>query len=224
MLQQFNFQDHTVRVVLDEDNQPMFVAKDIATILGYADTSKAINTHCGGVVILRPISDSLGRSQEMRVIYEPDLYRLIFGSKLPSAQQFQNWVFEEVLPSIRTKGAYNLTDNPPLTYLESLELLIKKEKERQLLLDTNQKLVIQREQAKLENGKSRLGATVSQVNKRLGTDYKWQPLQRYCENESILPEIIYPNGYTSISAKAYPYDAWLDVYELDLNLVFGETL
>ena len=224
MLQQFNFQDHTVRVVLDDDNQPMFVAKDIATILGYADTSRAINVHCGGAVILRPISDSLGRSQEMRVIYEPDLYRLIFGSKLPSAQQFQNWVFEEVLPSIRTKGAYNLTDNPPLTYLESLELLIKKEKERQLLLDTNQKLVIQREQAKLENGKSRLGATVSQVNKRLGTDYKWQPLQRYCENESILPEIIYPNGYTSISAKAYPYDAWLDVYELDLNLVFGETL
>ena len=224
MLQQFNFQDHTVRVVLDDDNQPMFVAKDIATILGYADTSRAINAHCGGAVILRPISDSLGRSQEMRVIYEPDLYRLIFGSKLPSAQQFQNWVFEEVLPSIRTKGAYNLTDNPPLTYLESLELLIKKEKERQLLLDTNQKLVIQKEQAKLENGKSRLGATVSQVNKRLGTDYKWQPLQRYCENESILPEIIYPNGYTSISAKAYPYDAWLDVYELDLNLVFGETL
>lgn len=44
MLQQFNFQDHTVRVVLDDDNQPMFVAKDIATILGYADTNKAINT------------------------------------------------------------------------------------------------------------------------------------------------------------------------------------
>lgn len=133
MLQQFNFQDHTVRVVLDDNNQPMFVAKD-------------------------------------------------------------------------------------------LELLIKKEKERQLLLDTNQKLVIQRELAKLENGKSGLGATVSQVNKKLGTDFKWQPLQRYCENENILPEIIYLNGYTSISAKAYPYEAWLDVYELDLNLVFGETL
>ena len=68
MLQQFNFQDHTVRVVLDDDNQPMFVAKDIATILGYADTNRAINAHCGGAVILRPISDSLGRSQEMRVI------------------------------------------------------------------------------------------------------------------------------------------------------------
>ena len=59
MLHQFNFQDHTVRVVLDDDNQPMFVAKDIATILGYTATNRAINTHCGGVVILHPISDSL---------------------------------------------------------------------------------------------------------------------------------------------------------------------
>ena len=217
----FNFQEQQVRTVLDDNNQPMFVAKDVATILGYTDTSKGITTHCKGTPIYRPLETN-GGVQEVRVIYEPDLYRLIFGSKLPSAQQFQNWVFEEVLPSIRTKGSYNLTDNPPLTYMESLELLLKKEKERQLLLDSNQKLVTQKEQAKLENGKSILGATVSQVNKKLGTDFKWQPLQRYCENESILPEIIYPNGYTSISAKAYPYQAWFDVYELDLNQVFGE--
>ena len=59
MLQQFNFQDHTVRVVLDDDNQPMFVAKDVATILGYANTNDAINTHCVGARILHPISDSL---------------------------------------------------------------------------------------------------------------------------------------------------------------------
>lgn len=95
MLQQFNFQDHTVRVVLDDDNQPMFVAKDIATILGYADTNKAINTHCKGVVVYHPVSTK-GGTQKMRVIYEPDLYRLVFGSKLPSAQQFQNWVLEKL--------------------------------------------------------------------------------------------------------------------------------
>lgn len=70
MLQQFNFQDHTVRVVLDDDNQPMFVAKDVATILGYTNTNDAINTHCGGVVKYDTVPDSLGRSQEMRVIYE----------------------------------------------------------------------------------------------------------------------------------------------------------
>ena len=62
MLQQFNFQDHTVRVVLDDDNQPMFVAKDIATVLGYTRTTDAINQHCKGAVILRTISDSLGET------------------------------------------------------------------------------------------------------------------------------------------------------------------
>lgn len=62
MLQQFNFQDHTVRVVLDDDNQPMFVAKDIATILGYTDTSKGITTHCKGTPIYRTLSDSLGET------------------------------------------------------------------------------------------------------------------------------------------------------------------
>lgn len=70
MLQQFNFQDHTVRVVLDDDSQPMFVAKDIATVLGYADTNKAINQHCKGEVILRTLST-----------YELDL-NLVFGETL----------------------------------------------------------------------------------------------------------------------------------------------
>lgn len=220
LIQQFDFQNHQVRVVFDENNKPMFVAKDVATVLGYTDLNKGISTHCVGTPILHPLQTNSG-TQNMRVIYEPDLYRLIFGSKLPSARQFQDWVFNEVLPSIHSTGAYNLTDTPPLTYIESLELLIKKEKERQYLLNTNQKLVTEKEYAKLENGKSILGATVSQVNKKLGTDYKWQPLQRYCENEQVMPEIVYPNGYTSISAKAYPYQAWLDVYELDLNQVFG---
>lgn len=220
LIQQFDFQNYQVRVVFDENNKPMFVAKDVATVLGYVRTRDAISLHCKGAVIYRPLQTNSG-TQNMRVIYEPDLYRLIFGSKLPSARQFQDWVFNEVLPSIHSTGAYNLTDTPPLTYIESLELLIKKEKERQYLLNTNQKLVTEKEYAKLENGKSILGATVSQVNKKLGTDYKWQPLQRYCENEQVMPEIVYPNGYTSISAKAYPYQAWLDVYELDLNQVFG---
>lgn len=95
MLQQFNFQDHTVRVVLDDDNQPMFVAKDVATVLGYTRTTDAINQHCDGAVVYRSISTK-GGTQKMRVIYEPDLYRLVFGSKLPSAQQFQNWVLEKL--------------------------------------------------------------------------------------------------------------------------------
>ena len=105
----FNFENNNIRIFQDENGQPLFVAKDVATILGYKDTVSAIKQFCHGVVKHHPISDSLGRTQNVRVIYEPDLYRLTFGSKLESAVRFQNWVFEEVLPTIRKTGQYQTT-------------------------------------------------------------------------------------------------------------------
>lgn len=93
--------------VLGDHLKPMFVAKDVAEALGYTNTNDAIQKFCNGVAKRYPISDSLGRMQKVRVIYEPDLYRLIFGSKLKSAIKFQNWVFEEVLPKIRQQGYYS---------------------------------------------------------------------------------------------------------------------
>ena len=105
----FNFENNNIRIFQDENGQPLFVAKDVATILGYKDTVSAIKQFCKGVVKHHPISDSLGRTQNVRVIYEPDLYRLTFGSKLESAVRFQNWVFEEVLPTIRKTGQYQTT-------------------------------------------------------------------------------------------------------------------
>ena len=105
----FNFENNNVRIFQDENGQPLFVAKDVATILGYVNTKDAVSRFCHGVVKHYPISDSLGRTQNVRVIYEPDLYRLTFGSKLESAVRFQNWVFEEVLPTIRKTGQYQTT-------------------------------------------------------------------------------------------------------------------
>lgn len=88
------------------DGQPRFVGKDICAALGYKDSTNAIKQHCRGVAIYHPIVDALGRTQEVRIISEPDMYRLICGSKLPSAIQFESWVFEEVLPAIRKSGGY----------------------------------------------------------------------------------------------------------------------
>lgn len=102
----FNFDNHNVRVVLDDNQTPMFVAKDVAKVLGYSDATNAIKQHCKGVAKHHPITDNKNRTQKMRVIYEPDVYRLIFGSKLKSAVKFQDWVFEEVLPQIRQTGMY----------------------------------------------------------------------------------------------------------------------
>lgn len=113
----FNFEQNTIRTVVGADGEPLFVARDVARALGYKNTNQAIADHCDGVAIYRPIQDSMNRTQQIRVIKEPDVYRLIFGSKLESAKRFQNWVFEEVLPSIRKTGSY--TAQPEQSKVES---------------------------------------------------------------------------------------------------------
>lgn len=95
---------------IEQDGKVMFCGKDVATALGYKDTTNALKQHCRGVANHHPIVDQLGREQQARFITEGDLYRLVASSKLPSAQQFESWVFDEVLPSIRKQGAYVYSD------------------------------------------------------------------------------------------------------------------
>lgn len=90
----------------EEDGQVLFCGKDVAKSLGYKNPNKAIGDHCRGITKRYPIQDSLGRTQEAVFITEPDLYRLITHSKLPTAEKFERWVFEEVLPSIHRTGGY----------------------------------------------------------------------------------------------------------------------
>lgn len=90
----------------EEDGQILFCGKDVAKALGYKNPNKAIGDHCRGITKRYPIQDSLGRTQEAVFITEPDLYRLITHSKLPTAEKFERWVFEEVLPAIRRTGGY----------------------------------------------------------------------------------------------------------------------
>ena len=101
----FQFESHAVRVITNDAGEPLFVAKDVAVALGYANTSDAIKAHCKGVAQSYPLQTA-GGIQEVRVIREPDLYRLIFKSTLPSAQEFERLVVEEILPAIRKTGTY----------------------------------------------------------------------------------------------------------------------
>lgn len=95
-----------VRTVL-ENGAVLFCGSDVAKALGYTNPGKAITDHCKGDLTKRyPIIDALGRSQKAIFISESDLYRLIFRSKLPSAERFTDWVTTEVLPSIRQHGGY----------------------------------------------------------------------------------------------------------------------
>lgn len=94
----------TIRT-LEEDRKVLFCAKDVAAALGYSNTKDAIIRHCRGVV-KRDLTDSLGRKQETNFIPEGDIYRLAAKSELPGAEEFESWIFDEVLPSIRKHGAY----------------------------------------------------------------------------------------------------------------------
>ena len=89
---------------LEENGTVLFCGSDVAVALGYAKPRNAIGTHCKGA-LKRGILTA-GGNQEMTFIPEGDVYRLIARSKLPGAEQFERWVFDEVLPSIRKNGGY----------------------------------------------------------------------------------------------------------------------
>lgn len=93
--------------ILDIENKPYFVAVDVAKALGYINTSDAIKQHCRWVVKHEvPHPQSKNKTLEVNIIPEGDMYRLVSNSKLKSAEKFESWIFDEVLPSIRKHGAY----------------------------------------------------------------------------------------------------------------------
>lgn len=114
------------------DGEPYFVGKDVAEVLAYKETAKAIREHVDdddkGVSVL----DTPGGKQKMVVINESGLYGLVFGSKLPTAKKFKHWVTSEVLPTIRKTGGYHIPQSPEEQMAQGLlaaqKLLAEKDK------------------------------------------------------------------------------------------------
>ncbi|HDG7269565.1 TPA: phage antirepressor [Staphylococcus aureus] len=138
-LQIFNFEELPVRT-LTVDEEPYFVGKDVAEILGYSKARNAIAKHVDFEDKKdAPIRGTLGGTQKMTIINESGLYSLIFSSKLESAKRFKRWVTSEVLPAIRKHGIYatdnvieNTLNNPD--YIINILTEYKKEREHNLLL------------------------------------------------------------------------------------------
>ena len=134
-----------VRVMLI-NNEPYFVGKDVAEILGYADSSSAVskNVDSDDKTTLLLQQDGSNYKSKTTIINESGLYSLILSSKLPTAKKFKKWVTSEVLPSIRKHGAYmtNETLEEALTspdFLIKLATELKKEKEQRQALEKEQK-------------------------------------------------------------------------------------
>lgn len=116
--------------IIEENGKYLFCGSDVAKALGYARPVKAVIDHCKGVLKRDTLTN--GGVQELSFISEGDVYRLITHSKLPAAEQFECWVFDEILPAIRKTGGYiageeNMTDDE----LVAKALIITAEKLKQ---------------------------------------------------------------------------------------------
>ena len=111
-----------IRTLETTDGKALFCGKDVAEALGYKDTRHAVSASCRyGVKCTVPHPQSPDKTIEMTFIPESDVYRLTFGSKLPTAEKFTDWVTEVVLPSIRKTGSYTAK---PVDELKSKRLEI----------------------------------------------------------------------------------------------------
>lgn len=129
-----------IRTIVDENNEPWFVGRDVAEILEYRNGSRDINRHVDELDRKKEMVHDGNQLKETILINESGLYSLIFSSKMDKAREFKRWVTSEVLPDIRKHGAYmtdgvierTLTDPD---YLIMLATNLKEEKAKRALAE-----------------------------------------------------------------------------------------
>lgn len=129
-----------IRTVTEDDGRVLFCGKDIAEALGYEKPRNAIERHCKGALKRGVLTN--GGEQEMSFIPEGDVYRLVCNSKLPTAEKFERWVFDEVLPSIRKHGGY-LTPQKVEEVLLNPDTIIRLATDLKAEREKNNKLAVQ---------------------------------------------------------------------------------
>lgn len=133
-VQLFNFENHEVRSLL-LNNEPWFVGKDVAEVLGYERADNAIRNHIDKEDKLMHQISASGQNRNMTIINESGLYSLVLSSKLPSAKKFKRWVTSEVLPALRKTGQYQVKE------LSGSELMAKALIEAQSVLAAKDKQI-----------------------------------------------------------------------------------
>ena len=128
-LEIFKNENFEIRVAVDENNEPLFCLSDVCKILDIANSRDAkTRLDLKGVATTDTLTN--GGMQKLDFINEPNLYRLIFQSRKPEAEVFQEWVFAEVLPSIRKTGSYTQKPLNSIDYLQMQLNLMKEHDER----------------------------------------------------------------------------------------------
>lgn len=193
--------------VAGTNEEPLFCAKDVATALGYSDTADAIQRHCkSGKKVFCPHKNGMGGTN-MVYIPEKDVYRLIMRSNLPNAEQFQDWVCGEVLPSIRKHGGYLTPDkieevlsNPDTIIRLAMQLKDEQSKRR----DAERHIAILTHTNKTY--------TATEVAKEIGMRSAAE-LNRWLESEKVQYKV---NG-TWVPCAGYANLAWFEIKQEELD-------
>lgn len=226
-LQLFNFEGNKVRT-LKVDDEPYFVGKDVASILGYSNTRDALNKHVDSEdKNTVAIHDGITRGNPNQVVInESGLYSLILSSKMPNAKRFKHWVTSEVLPAIRKHGAY-MTDEKAFNVVHNkngladlLQQAADQLKQKDIRIEEveaeNKNLSIQLEES---NKKASyldliLGDPTPIVTTQIANDYGYSAIafnrllkklrvQRRVNGQWILYKPFMGKGYTSTKSKPY---------------------
>lgn len=205
---------------LEENGKVLFVASDIASALGYKVPHKAVYDHCKGV--LKRNIPTNGGQQEMNVVLEGDIYRLAAKSELPGAEEFESWIFDEVLPSIRKHGAYITPDTleQMVTSPEfGIRLLneIKAEREKRLqaeaLVEAQRPKVLFADAVEVSKSSILIG-DLAKIIKQNGYDIGQKRLFEYMrQNEYLIKGGSSKNMPTQRSMDA----GWFEVKESTIN-------
>lgn len=234
---------------LEVDGKPYFVANDVAKALGYKRPADAVTAHCKGSVKHRYLTD--GGVQELKIIPEGDIYRLVIKSQLPKAEEFERWIFDEVLPTIRRHGMYakeELLDNPDM-FISVLQEL-KAEREQSKRLEAEKKALEVKNiemQPKADFfdcvADSKSAFSMNEVAKVL--DYKGigrnklfeflreqgildrynVPYQRYVDNGwfRVIEQKYVKDGEPVVTTKTLVYQKGVDAIRRKLQVAYGEA-
>ena len=207
-LQNFNFSGQDVRIITIND-EPWFVGKDVADILGYSNSRKALSDHVDDEDKGVTKSDTLGGNQNITIINESGLYSLILKSKKPEAKQFKRWVTSEVLPTIRKHGAYNVQPKIPTTQREMILLALAGNEETNQRIDAIEEQVTDlKENATLNPGEygyigRRINQRVSEVAKGYGNITQEQRGKLYKDINQGVKAITGVSTRTQLRTKHY---------------------
>ncbi len=209
------------------NDEPYFVGKDVAMILGYSRPDHAINQHVDSEDKLTYQIGTLGQNRQMFIINESGLYSLILSSKLPNAKKFKRWVTSEVLPEIRKNGSYIKTTK---SFKEALFLAYKQQEKIEELEKTKAWIGNKREATAMNTASQKVKearklqvaldlemsyATVKKVEKATGRKYNWRNLKKYCESAGLCWNKAFDSNYGSVNS--YPAEAWKNVYGVELK-------